>query len=88
MSRLMRRVGWLLIILFLPLVIFAQDQAWQVVKSTHFNIFYKNASEDVLNELIQRAEDCYDSIADDLGFNRFNFWVWDNRAKIYLFDNQ
>ncbi|MDP2927382.1 MAG: peptidase MA family metallohydrolase [Candidatus Omnitrophota bacterium] len=88
MSKLMRRAGWLPIILFLPLVIFAQDQAWQVVKSTHFNIFYKNAPEDVLNELTQKAEECYDSIADELGFNRFNFWTWDNRAKIYLFDNQ
>ena len=88
MPRLMRRVGWLLVILFLPLVIFAQDQAWQVVKSTHFNIFYKNAPEDALNELTQKAEDCYDSIADEFGFNRFNFWTWDNRAKIYLFDNK
>ena len=88
MFKLMRTAGWLLIILFLPLVIFAQDQAWQVVKSTHFNIFYKNAPEDELNELIQKAEECYDSIAYELGFNRFNFWTWDNRAKIYLFDNQ
>jgi hypothetical protein len=88
MLKLTRRIGWLPVILFLPLVIFAQDQTWQVVKSTHFIVFYKNAPQDVLNELIQKAEDGYDSIANEFGFNRFNFWTWDNRAKIYLFDNQ
>lgn len=74
--------------LLLPLAIFAQEQAWQVVKSTHFNVFYKNAPENDLNALVQKAEDCYNSIAEDFGFNRFNFWTWDNRAKIYLYDNQ
>lgn len=88
MSKLMRQAGWLFITLFLPLSIFAQEQTWQVVKSTHFNIFYKNAPEEELNALTQKAEECYDSIAEDLGFSRFNFWTWDNRAKIYLFDNQ
>jgi hypothetical protein len=72
----------------LPSTIFAQDQGWQVAKSTHFNIFYKNAPEYAISELTQKAEECYDSIANELGFNRFNFWTWDNRAKIYLFDNQ
>ena len=88
MSKLMRLAGWMFIILFLPLIIFAQDQTWQVAKSTHFNIFYKNAPEDAVNELIQKSEECYDSIANEFGFNRFNFWTWDNRAKIYLFDSQ
>ena len=88
MFKFMRRAGWLLVILFLPLVIFAQDQAWQVVKSTHFKTFYKNAPDDVVNELTQQAEEYYDSIANDLGFSRFNFWTWDNRAKIYLYDNR
>jgi len=88
MFKFVRRAGWFLLILFLPVVLFADEDVWQVAKSTHFNIFYKNASENALNELIQKAEEGYDSIAEELGFNRFNFWTWDNRAKIYLFDNQ
>jgi hypothetical protein len=88
MPKLIRLVGWLFIILGMPLFIFAQEQNWKVTKSTHFNIFYKNAPEDSVSELIQKAEECYDSIAEQFGFNRFNFWTWDNRAKIYLFDNQ
>jgi hypothetical protein len=69
-------------------MVFAQSQGWQVLKSAHFFIYYKNAPEETVNELIQKAEDGYDSIAKEFGFNRFNFWTWDNRAKIYLYDNQ
>ncbi len=84
----MRLAVILSIILFIPGLVSAGEGGWQVAKSTHFNIFYKNAPEQLVDELIQKAESCYDSIAEELGFNRFNFWTWDNRAKIYLFDNR
>ncbi|MBU0547482.1 MAG: hypothetical protein KJ710_06030 [Candidatus Omnitrophica bacterium] len=84
----MKPLKLLFVFLFLPLIVFADNQPWQVFKSTHFLIFYKSAKESQLNELALRAEDYYNKITDDLGFNRFNFWTWDNRAKIYLFDNQ
>jgi len=87
MPRLSRLAGLWVIFLLLPAVLLAQSPDWQVVKSTHFNLFYKNAPEDTLNELLAKAEECYDSIANELGFNRFNFWTWDNRAKIYLYDS-
>jgi len=88
MFKIMRAIGLLGVILFLPLGIFALDQDWQEEKSTHFIVFYKNAPKDMLSELIQKAEEGYNSIADDFGFNRFDFWTWDNRARIYLYDNQ
>lgn len=78
----------LFIFLFLPLIIYADTQPWQVSKSTHFLIYYKTAKESQINELSEKAEDYYNNITDDLGFNRFSFWTWDNRARIYLFDNQ
>jgi hypothetical protein len=84
----MRTLKLLFIFLFLPLVALADEPAWQEVKSTHFLVFYKNAKEAQLNELTAKAEECYNNITDDLGFSRFNFWTWDNRAKIYLSDNQ
>ncbi|MDD5115517.1 MAG: peptidase MA family metallohydrolase [Candidatus Omnitrophica bacterium] len=84
----MRRLNWLILFLFLPLAAHAQEQPWQVFKSTHFLIYYKSAKESQLNALAARAENDYNKITDDLGFNRFNFWTWDNRAKIYLFDTQ
>ncbi|MDP2043780.1 MAG: hypothetical protein Q8K15_01270, partial [Candidatus Omnitrophota bacterium] len=60
---------------------------WQTKKSQHFIIYYQEAPEDFVDELITRAEDYYNGIVDDLGFRRMDFWSWDNRAKIYLYKN-
>lgn len=78
----------LFFLILLPGLVFAQNQDWQVHKSTHFLVYYKQASEDLLSRLTQKVESYYEEITEDFGFNRFNFWTWDNRAKIYLFDNQ
>lgn len=64
-----------------------QSDKWHITKSTHFIIYYKTAEEKFLGQLIDTAEDCYNKIAEDLGFRRYNFWLWDNRAKIYIYDD-
>ena len=87
MLRLACRIAWLPAILFLPLAVLAQERSWQEARSTHFKVFYKNATPAELEELTHKAEGCYDSIAEQFGFNRFNFWTWDNRARIYLYDS-
>jgi len=84
----MKSLKFIFIFLFLPLVVCAADLPWQVFKSTHFLISYKGAKESQLNELAEKAETYYNNITEDLGFNRFNFWTWENRARIYLFDSQ
>ncbi|MFA5275899.1 MAG: hypothetical protein WC417_03295 [Candidatus Omnitrophota bacterium] len=66
---------------------YAQAEKWNDSKSTHFIVYYKNTSEDFINRLSGYAEDYYSKIADNLGLTRFNFWLWDNRAKIYVYDN-
>jgi len=65
----------------------ATDDNWRITKSTHFIVYYKNAPEDFIKELIEKSEDYYNKIASDLGFTRYDFWLWDNRAKIYIYDN-
>lgn len=65
----------------------ATDDNWRTTTSTHFVIYYKNAPENFIKELINKSEDYYDKIASDLGFTRYDFWLWDNRAKIYIHDN-
>jgi len=69
-------------------VTFAQGPDWQISKSTHFVIHYKNAPETFIKELTDKAEEYYNKIAEDLGFMRYNFWLWDNRAKIYIYDDE
>lgn len=65
----------------------AADEDWRISKGTHFIVYYANAPEDFIRQVIDRSEDYYNKIADDLGFRRYNFWLWDNRAKIYVYDN-
>ncbi|MFA5356618.1 MAG: peptidase MA family metallohydrolase [Candidatus Omnitrophota bacterium] len=60
---------------------------WRDAKSTHFIVYYKNAPMSFIDKTIHKAEYYYNKIADDLGFRRFNFWLWDNRAKIYIHDD-
>lgn len=84
----MKRLIFIASIFFLPLtIVLAKTDDWNITKSTHFIVHYKNAQEDFLERLIERAEDYYNEIADDLGFRRFDFWLWDKRAKIYIYDD-
>lgn len=84
----MCRFRFFLLFLFFPVVALAAKGDWQLLKSTHFFIYYKNAPQSTVDRLAQAAESCYNNITDELGFNRFNFWTWDNRARIYIFDTQ
>lgn len=59
---------------------------WQTDKSQHFIINYQKVSPGYIAEVIAKAEKYYNSIVDDLGYRRFDFWSWDNRAKIYLYN--
>ena len=65
----------------------AYAQIWQENRSTHFIVYYKNAPEYFIRQVADRAEIYYNNIADDLGFRRYDFWTWDNRAQIYIYDN-
>ena len=63
------------------------DKGWDEEKSTHFIVYYKNAEERFVRQTIDKAEEYYKSIAENLGFTRYDFWLWDKRAKIYIYDS-
>jgi len=79
----------LFILFFLPEFARAEvsTSLWQTKKSQHFIIYYQETTDDFVNELVVSAENYYNSIVDELGFRRMDFWSWDDRAKIYLFNN-
>ncbi|MFH0935344.1 MAG: peptidase MA family metallohydrolase [Candidatus Omnitrophota bacterium] len=83
----MRRCILALSMLICVSAAFAGTDDWRINKSTHFLIYYKSAPEGFIKELTQEAEVYYDKIVSDLGFSRYNFWSWDNRAKVYVYDN-
>ncbi len=59
---------------------------WQTDKTQHFIINYQQVPPGYIAEVIEKAEKYYNSIVDDLGYRRLDFWSWDNRAKIYLYN--
>jgi hypothetical protein len=65
---------------------FGEEPQWYIEKSEHFLIHYKDPSQkSYITEASNYAENYYKSITDRLGFRRFNFWLWDERAKIYIY---
>ncbi|MFH1640974.1 MAG: peptidase MA family metallohydrolase [Candidatus Omnitrophota bacterium] len=72
---------------FVSVSVFAQTDNWLNTKSTHLIVYYKNAPESFIRQLTEKAEGYYNSIASDLGFIRYDFWLWDQRAKIYVYDD-
>ena len=85
----MKRFFFLLFLVFCSCGILSADEQakWNIEKSTHFVVYYKTASKDFVDTLINYSENYYNKIADDLGFRRFDFWLWEKRAKIYIYDD-
>lgn len=84
----MRFISLLLTAFLFSPCAFADTKDWKVAKSTHFLVFYQNAYPDFIDRVMERTEDDYNRIAYSLGFTRFNFWLWDNRARIYIYDDK
>lgn len=75
--------------LFVPAVLSQTDKSWNELKGSHFIIYYKNSSPNFSAKVMKNAEQYYNQIASDLGYPRRNqFWLWENRCKIYLYPNR
>jgi len=86
----MKKVFLLLLItgLYIPHV-FAKDTNMSEKRSTHFIVhFHKDVDTEFIKNIIDAAEDYYDDIADALGFRRFDFWLWEDRARIYIYGDK
>lgn len=86
----MLRIIWIIcgvIFLFSPQAD-AETEPWNIEKSKHFVIYYREAPKEYISEVKRRAERYYRSITDYLGLMRFDFWTWDERCKIYLYPNR
>ncbi len=63
----------------------ASDENWQEYRGQHFIIYYRDTPQDFLKSVEEMAEYYYQEITRNLGFYRSNLWVWDKRAKIYIY---
>jgi len=58
---------------------------WYVLKGKHF-LVHCAGNVDFARKICLRAEEIYRGIASDLGFPKYDdFWLWDNRVKIYIY---
>lgn len=65
-----------------------KKSGWKEIKKKHFIIYYVNDRE-FAQRVGSKAEGYYTKIGKDLGFTRRdNFWLWDNRAKIYIYSSR
>jgi len=52
-------------------------------------VYYRNAPLEYVDQVISFSENYYNSVTAELGFTRFDqFWTWDKRARIYLYDDK
>ena len=63
------------------------DGEWQEHKGAHFILYYKKSDFAFIKRVEEMAEYYYDRIARDLGFTRYKSWSWEDRAKIYIYDD-
>jgi len=62
---------------------------WNEYKSEHFMVYsQKEIPKKYINEFTRKCEKYYGAITKRLGFNRFDFWTWENRAKIFLYESR
>jgi hypothetical protein len=84
----MKRILSITILITFSFVLHAVAKDWKENRSRHFVIYYKSAPQEFIKSVEESAEDYYYSIVDDLGFSRDQLWTWDDRAKIYIYDNE
>lgn len=84
----MKKISLIFIILLLVInSAFSDSRKWQIRKSSHFIVHYVDAPSDFIEEVVDEAEDYYREITYDLGFTRKDFWLWEDRAKIYIYED-
>lgn len=71
------------IIFFVSCLAFADE--WNTIKSIHFIVYFRDGLDDFAEQVVEKVEKLYDQIAEYLGFRRYNFWLWDKRAKVFIY---
>ena len=68
----------------------SSELTWLEQKGKHFIIEYVSSDDSLwAGEVLNRAENYYESIGRQLGFARYdNFWTWDARTRIFIFPDQ
>jgi len=93
-----RAIIYTLLLLITCIVIFSpafnapgreKEYEWAEKKSDHFIIRYNpSLDKNYIRDFVSRCEHYYKAITERLGLNRFDFWLWEDRAKIYIYKDK
>ncbi len=62
---------------------------FEETKSRHFIVYHEEGvGRDFVEATIEFAERYYGELTEKLGFVRYDYWTWDDRAKIYIYADQ
>ncbi len=76
------------LVLFFSLNKISEALYWEELKGDHFIISYTNDKK-FAQDVLSKAEDSYNHIADFFGFSRHSdFWTWSKRVKIFIYPNR
>ncbi|MBF0122894.1 MAG: hypothetical protein HQL21_05760 [Candidatus Omnitrophica bacterium] len=75
-------VCWLMVI-----VSGACSEEWSEQQSDHFIVYSKNAPSGFVQNALESAEQIYEKTTTTLGITRYQGWIWEDRVKIYIYDN-
>lgn len=65
----------------------APKEKWNESRSSHFIVYFKDVPPDFVKSVEETAENYYQEITRNLGFTRDQSWTWDQRAKIYIYND-
>ena len=68
----------------------AASKGWREIKGNHFTVLFPPSESDgVPQAILQKSEEYYNAIADNIGYSRYgNIWTWDARVQIFYFSDQ
>lgn len=62
---------------------------WYEYKSDHFIVYYQqDIPPKYVRDFTGKCERYYSLIAEQLGYRRFDFWSWENRAQVAIYNSQ
>jgi len=64
-----------------------QNSTWELRKSDHFEVYYKNAPDYFIEGVIEEAEKIYRQTTYSLGFTRYKGWIAGDKVSIYVYDD-
>jgi len=84
------RIRLAVLLMFLMSFVHTVDakDPWKEHRARHVLIYYKEAPIDFVKTVEKEAEDAYKEITKNLGFYRTESWSFDDRAKIYIYDDR